>query len=245
MIKAVILDDEIRGSNLLHHKLQEFQNSLSIDAIYNDPQKALLEIPKIEVDVLFLDVEMPFMNGFEFLEKLGQFNFEVIFVTAYNIYTLDALKANALDYLLKPVNNEELKKAISKLEQKLAQKEKLRKADLIENRPHMSRIALPTAEGIHLVKKDDILKVEAMSKYSIFFLNNLSKIIVSRTLKEFEILFEHTQLLRVNRSVIVNLDYIVKYKKGEGGTIEMMDGSEIEVSPSKKKQLMDRLFTAF
>ena len=245
MIKAIILDDEIRGSNLLHHKLQEFQNSLSIDAIYNDPQKALLEIPKIEVDVLFLDVEMPFMNGFEFLEKLGQFNFEVIFVTAYNIYTLDALRANALDYLLKPVNNEELKKAISKLEQKLAQKEKLRKADLIENRPHMSRIALPTAEGIHLVKKDDILKVEAMSNYSIFFLNNLSKIIVSRTLKEFEILFEHTQLLRVNRSVIVNLDYIVKYKKGEGGTIEMMDGSEIEVSPSKKKQLMDRLFTAF
>lgn len=245
MIKAIILDDEIRGSNLLHHKLQEFQNSLSVDAIYNDPQKALLEIPKIEVDVLFLDVEMPFMNGFEFLEKLGQFNFEVIFVTAYNIYTLDALKANALDYLLKPVNNEELKKAIRKLEQKLAQKEKLRKADLIENRPYMSRIALPTAEGIHLVKKDDILKVEAMSNYSIFFLNNLSKIIVSRTLKEFEILFEHTQLLRVNRSVIVNLDYIVKYKKGEGGTIEMMDGSEIEVSPSKKKQLMDRLFTAF
>lgn len=245
MIKAVILDDEIRGSNLLHHKLQEFQNSLSVDAIYNDPQKALSEIPKLEVDVLFLDVEMPFMNGFEFLEKLGQFNFEVIFVTAYNIYTLDALKANALDYLLKPVNNEELKKAISKLEQKLVQKEKLRKADLIENRPHLSRIALPTAEGIHLVKKDDILKVEAMSNYSIFFLNNLSKIIVSRTLKEFEILFEHTQLLRVNRSVIVNLDYIVKYKKGEGGTIEMMDGSEIEVSPSKKKQLMDRLFTAF
>jgi two-component system LytT family response regulator len=245
MIKAVILDDEIRGSNLLHHKLQEFQNSLSVDAIYNDPQKALLEIPKIEIDVLFLDVEMPFMNGFEFLEKLGQFNFEVIFVTAYNIYTLDALKANALDYLLKPVNNEELKKAISKLEQKLAQKEKLRKADLIENRPHMSRIALPTAEGIHLVKKDDILKVEAMSNYSIFFLNNLSKIIVSRTLKEFEILFEHTQLLRVNRSVIVNLDYIVKYKKGEGGTIEMMDGSEIEVSPSKKKQLMGQLFPAF
>ncbi|VTP90129.1 LytR/AlgR family response regulator transcription factor [Sphingobacterium daejeonense] len=158
---------------------------------------------------------------------------------------MDALKANALDYLLKPVNNEELKKAISKLEQKLVQKEKLRKADLIENRPHLSRIALPTAEGIHLVKKDDILKVEAMSNYSIFFLNNLSKIIVSRTLKEFEILFEHTQLLRVNRSVIVNLDYIVKYKKGEGGTIEMMDGSEIEVSPSKKKQLMDRLFTAF
>jgi len=248
MIKAVILDDEIRGSGLLHHKLQElqeFQELLTVLAVYNDPQEALLEMPKLEIDVLFLDVEMPFMNGFEFLEKLGQFDFEVIFVTAYNIYTLDALKANALDYLLKPVNNEELQKAISKLEKKIAQKEKLRKADLIESRPNMARIALPTAEGIHLVKRDDILRVEAMSNYSIFYLSNLSKIIVSRTLKEFEMLLEHTQLLRINRSVIVNLDYIVKYRKGEGGTVEMIDGSEIEVSPSKKKQLMDRLFTTF
>src|SRR5690606_13574616 len=91
----------------------------------------------------------------------------------------------------------------------------------------------------------DVIRIEAMSNYSIFFLNNLSKIIVSRTLKEFEMLLENTQLFRVNRSVIVNLDYVVKYKKGEGGTLELVDGSEIEVSPNKKKQLMDRLFTTF
>ncbi|WP_156306173.1 LytR/AlgR family response regulator transcription factor [Sphingobacterium endophyticum] len=245
MIKAIILDDEIRGSGLLQHKLQEFQEFLLVAAVFNDPQEALKQIPNIEADVLFLDVEMPFMNGFEFLEKIGQFDFEVIFVTAYNIYTLDALKANALDYLLKPVNNEELELAIRKLQNRITQKEKLKKVDLIESRPNMARIALPTAEGIHLVKRDDILRVEAMSNYSIFYLSNLSKIIVSRTLKEFELLLENTQLLRINRSVIVNLDYIVKYRKGEGGTVEMLDGSEIEVSPSKKKQLMDRLFSTF
>ena len=245
MIKAIILDDEIRGSGLLQHKLQQFQELLSVTAVFNDPQEALLQMPSMECDVLFLDVEMPFMNGFQFLEKLGQFEFEVIFVTAYNIYTLDALKANALDYLLKPVNNEELKKAMVKLELRISQREKLKKVDLTENRPVMGRLALPTAEGIHLVKKDDVIRIEAMSNYSIFFLNNLSKIIVSRTLKEFEMLLENTQLFRVNRSVIVNLDYVVKYKKGEGGTLELVDGSEIEVSPNKKKQLMDRLFTAF
>lgn len=245
MIKAIILDDEIRGSGLLQHKLQEFQEFLLVAAVFNDPQEALKQIPHIEADVLFLDVEMPFMNGFEFLEKIGQFDFEVIFVTAYNIYTLDALKANALDYLLKPVNNEELEQAIRKLQNRITQKEKLKKVDLIESRPNIARIALPTAEGIHLVKRDDILRVEAMSNYSIFYLSNLSKIIVSRTLKEFELLLENTQLLRINRSVIVNLDYIVKYRKGEGGTVEMLDGSEIEVSPSKKKQLMDRLFSTF
>lgn len=128
MIKAIILDDEIRGSGLLQHKLQQFQELLVVTAVFNDPQEALLQMPNMECDVLFLDVEMPFMNGFQFLEKLGQFEFEVIFVTAYNIYTLDALKANALDYLLKPVNNEELKKAIVKLELRISQKEKLKKS---------------------------------------------------------------------------------------------------------------------
>jgi len=245
MIKAVILDDEIHGSGLLQHKLKEFEDSLTVVAVYNDPQEALQHIGLTSLDVLFLDVEMPVMNGFEFLEKLGQFDFEVIFVTAYNIYILDALKANALDYLLKPVNNEELQTAMLKLEQRINLKAKLKKVDLIEKKPNLSRIALPTAEGIHLVKRDDILRIEAMSNYSVFYLRNLSKIIVSRTLKEFEVLLENTQLLRINRSAIVNLDFIVKYKKGEGGTIEMLDGSEIEVSPSKKKQLMDRLFSEF
>ncbi|MGJ1205234.1 LytR/AlgR family response regulator transcription factor [Sphingobacterium lactis] len=243
MIKAVILDDEVRGSGLLQHKLQEFAEDLLVEAVFNDPREALRALPDFKIDVLFLDVEMPYLNGFDFLERLGEFDFEVIFVTAYNIYTLDALKANALDYLLKPVNQQELKEAMLKLQKRVAMKERLRKVDAGEMRIGQGRIALPTAEGIHLVKREDILRIEAMSNYSVFYLNNLHKIIVSKTLKEFEQLLENSQMLRVNRSAIVNLDYVVKYKKGEGGTLELVDGAEIEVSPTKKKQVLKRLFT--
>jgi len=243
MIKAVILDDEVRGSMLLQYKLAEYSDLIQVDAVFNDAVEALEKIPQMHIDVLFLDVEMPIFNGFELLERLGQFDFEVIFVTAYNIYTLDALKANALDYLLKPVDPLELKKAVDKLIKQIGVKERLKKVDLQEIKVNAIRIALPTAEGIHLVKRKEILRIEAMSNYSVFFLTNLSKIIVSKTLKEFEQQLDHSNFLRINRSIIVNLDYIVKYKKGDGGQVEMVDGTEIEVSSSKKAQLIEKLFS--
>ncbi|MCT1524556.1 LytR/AlgR family response regulator transcription factor [Sphingobacterium hotanense] len=243
MIRAVILDDEVKGSNLLQHKLQAFSDVLEVVSIFNDPKKALLPIQELQADVLFLDVEMPIMNGFQFLEALGQFEFEVIFVTAYNIYTLDALRANALDYLLKPVDPEELEKAIEKLQKRIHGKEAMRKMDIQDVKSTCSRIALPTAEGIHLIKREDILRIEAMSNYSVFYLISQSKIIVSKTLKEYENLLEDRNFLRINRSVIVNLDYVVKYKKGDGGQVETIDGAELEVSSSKKQVLMERLFS--
>lgn len=243
MIRAAILDDEVKGSSLLQHKLQAFSDVLEVVCIFNDPKLALLQIQELNADVLFLDVEMPMMNGFQFLEAVGQFDFEVIFVTAYNIYTLDALRANALDYLLKPVDPEELTKAIQKLRKRIQGKEAMRKMDIQEVRSGCSRIALPTAEGIHLIKREDILRIEAMSNYSVFYLTNQPKIIVSKTLKEYENLLEERNFLRINRSVIVNLDYVVKYKKGDGGQVETIDGAELEVSPTKKQVLMERLFS--
>ena len=243
MIRAVILDDELKGSSLLQHKLQEFSKILDVVSVFNEPTKALTCIVELQPDVLFLDVEMPIMNGFQFLESLGQFDFEVIFVTAYNIYTLDALRANALDYLLKPVDHDELEKAIRKLEKRIHGKRELRKMDAQSLRINTSRIALPTAEGIHLIKRADILRVEAMSNYSVFYLINQPKIIVSKTLKEFELVLDNLNFFRINRGVIVNLDYVVKYRKGDGGQLETIDGAELEVSSSKKQLLMDRLFS--
>lgn len=236
------MDDEVKGSTLLRHKLKSFSDSVSVEATFNDPREALIKIPNLVIDVLFLDVEMPGLNGFQFLERLGQFDFEVIFVTAYNIYTLDALRADALDYLLKPVDPDELAKALDKLEKRIILKEKLVERDLPFTKAASSRIALPTAEWIHLIKKEEILRIEAMSNYSVFYVVNLSKIIVSRTLKEFEQRLENTSFMGVNRSVIVNLDYVLKYRKGDGGTLELVDGSEIEVSPIKKNLLLERLF---
>ena len=244
MIKAVILDDEIKGSTLLQHRLKSFADRICVEAIFNDPQEALKHIHDFTVDVLFLDVEMPVLNGFQFLEKLGHFGFEVIFVTAYNVYTLDALRADALDYLLKPVDPDELDKALDKLQKRIEAKKKLAQSELLSPKISSSRIALPTAEGIHLIKKDEIIRVEAMSNYSVFYVMNLSKIIVSKTLKEFEHQLENPSFMRVNRSVIVNLEYVVKYRKGDGGTLEVLDGAEIEVSPMKKSLLLERLFAS-
>ncbi len=244
MIRAAILDDEAKGIALLQHKLKGFSDIVSVEATFHDPQEAVQHIHDFMVDVLFLDVEMPVLNGFQFLEKLGRFDFEVIFVTAYNVYTLDALRADALDYLLKPVDPAELAKALDKLQRRVEAKKKLAQTEYTPLKATSQRIALPTAEGIHLIKKEEIIRVEAMSNYSVFYILNLLKIIVSRTLKEFERQLENAAFMRVNRSVIVNLDHVLKYRKGDGGTLELVDGAEIEVSPMKKSMLMERLFAS-
>jgi two-component system LytT family response regulator len=240
MLKAVILDDEVRGSSLLSRKLAIFEDELQVDAVFNDPFKALSKIVDLNPDVLFLDVEMPGLNGFQFLEKLGSFNFHVIFTTAYDTYTLEALRLSAVDYLLKPIDEEELHTAIFRLKKRVADSNK--QVIKTEDRPTRNRLALPTAEGIYLVDKASIIRVEAMSNYSTFYLNDRKKIVVSKTLKEYEQALGEASFLRINRSVIINLEYVVKYRKGDGGTLEMADGTEIEVSASRKDALMEKIF---
>lgn len=243
MITAAILDDEPRSSWLMEQKLGAFRESISIAAIYNSPEKALEEIKAHPLDILFLDVEMPDMNAFQFLERLGEFTFEVIFTTAHNTYLLDALRVSAIDYLLKPIDEEELGKAIDRLCKRITARRQFKEPRPVAGKqPNQTRLALPTAEGVYLVNKSTIMYVEAMSNYSMFHITNSKKITVSKTLKEFEDALDAPGFLRVSRSVIVNLDYVVKYKKGEGGTLELTDGQEIEVSPSRKDALAERLF---
>ncbi|HEX8607716.1 MAG TPA: LytTR family DNA-binding domain-containing protein [Pedobacter sp.] len=240
MLRAAILDDEIKGSKLLAHKLDAFENELQVVAIFNDAEAASTALSKLDIDVLFLDVEMPGLNGFQVLERLGTFNFEVIFTTAYDTYTLDALRLSAVDYLLKPVDEDELKLAITRLKKRAA--EKAISKDVKREEKPKNRLALPTAEGVYIIDKANIIRVEAMSNYSVFMLADHKKIVVSKTLKEYETVLDDDQFMRVNRSVIVNLDFVVKYRKGDGGTLELSDGSEIEVSPQKKETLLQKLF---
>ena len=240
MLKAAILDDEIKGSKLLAHKLDVFEDELQVMGIFNDPEKALKNIEALGIDVLFLDVEMPGMNGFQVLERLGTFNFEVIFTTAYDSYTLDALRISAVDYLLKPVDQDDLQTAIARLKRRVEEKTSY-KEKKIEKKAN-NRLALPTAEGVYIIDKQIIVRVEAMSNYSVFLLSDNRKIVVSKTLKEYEPVLEDSHFMRINRSVIINLDYVVKYKKGDGGTLELADGTEIEVSPQKKDILLQKLF---
>ncbi len=240
MLKAVILDDEPRGCKLLSHKLQYFEADITLVATFHDPEIALAEINSHKPDVLFLDVEMPGMNGFQFLERLSGFAFEVIFTTAYDSYTLDALRLSAVDYLLKPIADDELSQAIARLKSRIAQK--------AVTTPNSSaafatkRLSLSTAEGVYFVDKSHIIRIEAMSNYCTFYLIEGKKIVVSKTLKEFEIALSADAFLRVNRSSMINLHYINRYRKGNGGTLEMADGMEIEVSPQRKDELMVLLF---
>lgn len=241
MLKAIILDDEIRGSNLLQRKLEVFNEDLQVEAVFNDPFKALSKIVALNPDVLFLDVEMPGLNGFQFLEKLGSFNFQVIFTTSYDTFTLEALRLSAVDYLVKPIDEDELHTAIFRLKKRVADYAKYTTAS--DQKPANNRLALSTAEGVYFVNKTNIIRVEAMSNYSTFYLQDQKKIMVSKTLKEYESILSNDYFLRVNRSVIVNLNYVVKYRKGDGGTLEMNDGTEIEVSSSRKETLIQILFT--
>jgi len=240
MLKAAILDDEIKGSKLLSQKLAVFEDELQIVAIFNDAEKASIALLNSDIDVLFLDVEMPGLNGFQVLERLGTFNFEVIFTTAYDTYTLEALRLSAIDYLLKPVDEDDLQLAITRLKKRVAEKASFKEIKK-EGKPK-NRLALPTAEGVYIVDKATIIRVEAMSNYSVFLLTDHKKIVVSKTLKEYEAVLDDSNFMRINRSVIVNLDFVTKYRKGDGGTLELTDGAEIEVSPQKKELLIQRLF---
>jgi two-component system LytT family response regulator len=240
MLKAAILDDEIKGSKLLSQKLAVFEDELQIVAIFNDAEKASIALLNSDIDVLFLDVEMPGLNGFQVLERLGTFNFEVIFTTAYDTYTLEALRLSAIDYLLKPVDEDDLQLAITRLKKRVAEKASFKEIKK-EGKPK-NRLALPTAEGVYIVDKATIIRVEAMSNYSVFLLTDHKKIVVSKTLKEYEAVLHDSNFMRINRSVIVNLDFVTKYRKGDGGTLELTDGAEIEVSPQKKELLIQRLF---
>jgi two-component system LytT family response regulator len=240
MLKAAILDDEIRGSKLLSQKLDSFKDELQVVGIFNEPAKALHAISDLNPDVLFLDVEMPGMNGFQFLERLGSFDFEVIFTTAYDSYTLDALRLSAVDYLLKPIDEEELKAAITRLRKRVA--EKSNSKSLKRDKVNSNRLALNTAEGVYIVDKTNIIKIDAMSNYSVFILADNKKIVVSKTLKEFENVLDDEVFIRISRSVIINLSYVIKYRKGDGGIIELSDGSEVEVSAQRKDALLQRLF---
>src|SRR6476661_4478535 len=249
MIRVIMVDDEPQNSKALDIKLKELADDIDVVGVFNYPEKAVSAIKKLKPDLVFLDIEMPGMNGFQLLEKLEQFDFEVIFVTAYNEYMLNALHISALDYLLKPVDSEELNNALTRFRKRISlQNNRLEKKEQFEllsetlrdqNAPQ--RLAVATLQGISFLKIKEIVRVEALSNYSTFHLVNKQKIMVSKTLKDFESLLTQQNFFRVNRSCIVNTDYIIKYKNEDGGVLELHDGTEISVGPHRKTELLDLL----
>jgi len=249
MIRVILVDDEPQSSKALDIKLRELADDIEVVGIFNHPEKAVTAIKKLKPDLVFLDIEMPGMNGFQLLEKLEQFDFEVIFVTAYNEYMLNALHVSALDYLLKPVEAEELNNALSRFRKRilihntlLEKKEQIELlSETLRDQNGPKRLAVATLQGVTFLKIKEIVRVEALSNYSTFHLVNNQKIMVSKTLKDFESLLTQQNFFRVNRSCIVNTDYIIKYKNEDGGVLELHDGTEIGVGPHRKSELLDLL----
>ncbi|HEX5152707.1 MAG TPA: response regulator [Parafilimonas sp.] len=245
MLSAIIVDDEPYCCEVLSTLLEKYCSEVVVVAVCNSGAEALKAIHDRQPALVFLDVEMPRMNGFEMLEQLPAINFDLIFTTSFDQYALKAFRVSAIDYLLKPIDREELQKAVQKVIQRsqkpLAQQLEL----LLQNIHHpaaaLNKIAMPTMEGLQMITVDSIISCASEGNYTMLLLKNKQKIVVSRTLKDIEEMLEDHSFARVHHSHLVNLNEINKYVRGEGGYLVMSDGSTVDVSRSKKELLMKKL----
>ena len=245
MIKAIIVDDEIHCRKTLGILLKEYCPGVQLIEQCEDAESGFAAIERHKPHLVFLDIEMPNMNGFEMLERLPEVKFEIIFTTSYDQYAIKAIRFSALDYLLKPVDPGELQRAVEKATQRL-QYPLPQQLEILLQKLHqpvasVQKIALPTMEGLQMIAVNSIISCASDSNYTLFFLKNKQKLIVSRPLKEIEEMLEEYSFLRVHNSYLVSLNEIDKYVKGEGGYLVMSDGSSIDVSRSKKETLLNKL----
>ena len=245
MITATIVDDEPDCCESMVMLLERYCPEVKVLDICYSAETALQSIKEHEPQILFLDIEMPFMNGFELLEKLGQIHFELIFTTSYDQYAIKAIRFSALDYLLKPVDREELQKAVQKAVQRhhhpIPQQFEMLLQKLKNPAIPINKIAIPTMQGFQLIAAESIISCESDSNYTHLFLKDKRKIIASRNLKEMEELLEDYPFIRIHHSHVVNINEVDKYIKGEGGYLIMSDGSTINVSRSRKELLLKKL----
>src|SRR5688500_7914961 len=242
MIKAILVDDEKHCRETLSIQLEKYCSEVQLLAQCNSAVQGLEAIAQYQPDVVFLDVEMPKMNGFEMLQQFSQIPFDVIFTTGYDAYAIKAIRFSAIDYLLKRIDKDELRKAVGKVSQKtshnLNQQLDILLARLGTKQVSLQKIALPTLDGFELVPLENILHCEADSNYTHVVLKHAKKVLVSRTLKEIEELLDGHAFLRIHHSYIVNLNEIVRYIRGEGGYVIMSDNTSITVSRSRKDALL-------
>ena len=238
MLTAFIVDDEAKGRLALREKLTAYCPEVSILGEAADGAEAINGILQHRPQLIFLDIEMPQMNGFEMLNALPEKNFHVIFTTAYDQYAIQAIRYAAFDYLLKPVDIEELRMAIGKFSQKQSIETKRQLEVLQQNmkRPirQWTKLAIPTLDGIVFYEIDKIVHLEASSNYTNIFLDDNSKIIASKTLKEFEEMLPPDLFFRTHHSHMINLAYVKRYIKGDGGLIELTNGKFVDLARRKK-----------
>ena len=241
MLRTVLIDDDESNLSSLSEKISNHCKQVQIIACCDNPEEAIGIIDQEKPDLVFLDIEMPQMNGFVMLQQLSYRNFELIFVTAYDHYAVKAIRSCALDYLVKPVEIEELKSAVARAEEKKDQSSSSAQLDLLIahlQKKQTKLLTIPTSDRLQFIAIEDIIYLEASDNYSNIYLSTNKKFLVSRTLKDFEELLPADIFIRIHYSTIVNKFYVDRYIRGEGGQVVMRNGSTLDVSKRKKSAFL-------
>jgi two-component system LytT family response regulator len=246
MIRTVLVDDEIDSIRVLRNLLHTHCPEVNIVGEANGVKTALQTIETCLPDLLLLDIAMVNETAFDLLDRLRAVNFQVIFITAFDDHAIRAFKYSAVDYLLKPVDGDDLRKAVEKAAQRVQEKGVSHRLDvLMDNigtlQLGQQKIGLPTVNGLTFVFLKDILRFEANGSYTTIFLSNGEPIVTTRSIKEYESLLPVTIFYRVHNSHIINLNKVQKYQKGRGGYILMEDDSSIEVAQRRKEDFLRKL----
>jgi two-component system LytT family response regulator len=247
MIKTILVDDERSSLESLSFELDAYCPDVKVIATCKDPQEGLKKIVELKPDLVFLDIEMPGMNGFELLQSLSSISFDVIFVTAYDQFAVRAFEFNAVDYILKPVRKMKLVQAVNKVQERNqhqfnpSQLAALMQNLQLQSKSGLEKIALPIGEGFSMVHVNDICYLKAESNYTWVHLISKEKHLIAKTLKEVEGLLNFPQYFRAHKSYLVNLNHVDKYVRGQGGYLVTSGGEHIPVARSQKNDLINVL----
>ena len=237
-LRAIIVEDEVNSREILRNYIAKYCPEVELVGEAGSIKEALELIGQHELDLVFLDIEMPFGNAFDLLEKVSDRNFETVFVTAYDHYAKDALNSHAAYYLMKPINIDELIKSVEYVLEVKEKENKLQEKVLNSNsRGIEGKLTLPQQDGFQVLNISEILYCKADDNYTEIYLEN-KKILVSKTLKYFEDALSGFPFARIHKSYLVNVNEVVKYRKGKGGSVVISNGKELLVSASKKKDFL-------
>lgn len=244
IFKAIIVDDEEDGRLVLQSLINTYCPQIEIVRLCKSVVEGVEAIESISPDIVFLDINMPHANGFTLLDKVKDRLFNLIFVTAYHDYAIRAIKYSALDYLLKPIDSDELIGAVNRCVKQngaISNSEKINHfIDNISN-AQIEKVILPVRDGYVFVKVNEIIRCEADSNYTVLYLAGGEKYVVSKTLKDFESQLSNKNFYRIHKSHLINVSYLKKYTKGDGGTVTMVDNTELDVSRRNKEEFLKML----
>ena len=245
MLNVIIIEDEQVSRETLRNYLEKYCADIHILAEAENIIEGLKIIKKLNPDVVFLDIEMPYGNAFDLLEQIDDITFEIVFVTAYSNYAVQALNISAAYYLLKPIDIDELVLAIEKIKSVFSKhKETNHTKILIENikieNKQLQKVVLPIIDGFEVVRVNEIIRCEADDNYTRFYLIDGKQQLICRTLKHYEDVLKDYDFIRVHKSHLVNFQYIRQYKKGKGGQVIMKDNSIVDVSINRKQELIQK-----